>query len=61
MTTKTNSTESARNSRKQPCSFGMKKHQTHNLTGNRRNSGKIKSIYTKEKLKMWDDEIKLNI
>jgi hypothetical protein len=49
MTTDTNSTEPARNSRKQPCCFGMKIHQNHNLTGNRKNSGKIKSIYTKEK------------
>jgi hypothetical protein len=37
----------------------MKKHQTHNLTSSRRNFGKIQSMYTKEKLKIWDDEIKL--
>jgi hypothetical protein len=33
--------------------FGMEEQQNHNLTCNRQKSGKIQSIYTKEKIKKY--------
>jgi len=46
-----NSTETTINFRNQQYFFGMEKHQTHSLTGSRRQFVKIRSIYTKEKIK----------
>jgi len=43
-----NSRETTRNYRKQQYCVGMEEHQNHNLTGSRRNFGKIQTIYTKE-------------
>jgi len=54
-----NSTATTRNSRNQQYCFGMGEHQSHNLTGSKRQFVKIRNIYTKEKRKIWDDEIKL--
>jgi len=55
-----NLTKTTRNSRKEQFCYGMEAHQNHNLTGRRRKSGELQSIYTKEKkLKLWDDEMKL--
>ena len=54
-----NSTETTRNSRKQQYCVGMKERQNHNLKGSRRKFGKKEIIYIKEKLKVWDNKIKL--
>jgi hypothetical protein len=45
------STETTRNSKNQQYCFGMEEHQNHNLTGSRRQFVKIRSIYTKERIK----------
>ena len=54
-----NSTETTKFSRAQPYCCGMEEYQNHLLTGRVEILGKYKVFIQKEKLKIWDDEIKV--